>query len=328
MGIGLPSGGSRETVEMPAGGGRKGRRPSLGPGPRDLSIHYGKNGAGASRASGRIARRRTEFEVSLVAAVVVVLGMLFPFPALAQPEGPRASAPFILVLDPGHGGRDPGSKGASLLEKDFTLRAANFLAERLGVREDLKVVLTREGDVELTTVRRAAVANFNGASLMISLQADASWTPGARGPSVLVAAPQRPPAAADEPPGAAALRWERGQNVHLAASRRFAQGLRDRFSVILGGGPVPVRALPLRNLEGARLPSVYVSLGVISTPEEEARLREMNGEDPYLGAIAAEVLRFAGLPEAPPEASGEAPAEEKTGPLAQPEAPSSAREAH
>ncbi len=57
------------------------------------------------------------------------------------------------------------------------------------------------------------------------------------------------------------------------------------------------------------MPAAYISLGVISTPEEAARLREMDAENPYITAIEAEVVRYAGLPEKPPEApeaSGEA----------------------
>ncbi len=47
------------------------------------------------------------------------------------------------------------------------------------------------------------------------------------------------------------------------------------------------------------MPTAYVNLGVISTPEEAARLREMDGESPFLAALEAEILRFAGLGGAP-----------------------------
>ncbi|MEE9274123.1 MAG: N-acetylmuramoyl-L-alanine amidase, partial [bacterium] len=216
------------------------------------------------------------------------------------PTGPTAAAPFILVLDPGHGGRETGSRGAGpLLEKDFTLRIARLLAGRLERRPGIKVVLTRGGDIEVTAVQRAAVANYNGAALLVSLHADSSWTPGVRGPSILVSSPQRPPVAAGEPPEAVALRWQRGQNVNLAGSRRFAKGLRSRFAAIMKGSEAPLRALPLRALEGAKMPAIYVSLGVISTPEEAARLREMKGEDPYLIALEKEILRFGRIPDTP-----------------------------
>jgi hypothetical protein len=53
------------------------------------------------------------------------------------------------------------------------------------------------------------------------------------------------------------------------------------------------------------MPTAYVSIGVISTPEEAARLRELKIEDPYLAALEAEIIRHAGLPERPMEEARE-----------------------
>ena len=99
----------------------------------------------------------------------------------AKPGGPTASAPFVVVIDPGHGGRDSGSRGALLLEKDFALRAAAMLAALLSRRPEVKAILTREADTEMTAVQRASVANYNAASLFLTLHADASWRPGRAG---------------------------------------------------------------------------------------------------------------------------------------------------
>ncbi len=236
-------------------------------------------------------------------------------PAREGADGPTASAPFVVVIDPAHGGRDAGSRGALVLEKNFTLRAAQLMAALLSRRPEVKVVLTRETDKEMTPVQRAAVANYNAASLFLSLHADASWRPGARGPLVVVAAPRRPPRVEGEPPQAVAFRWQRSQNVHLASNRRFALGLQRRFTAIRPGEKPPLRILAVRNLEGVQMPSVYLSLGVISTPEDEARLSEVGEEDPYVVAVVQEIWKFAGLPEEvppPPAPQPETPGESET----------------
>lgn len=236
----------------------------------------------------------------------------------AKPGGPSASAPFVVVIDPGHGGRDAGSRGALLLEKDFTLRAAGMLAALLARRSEVKVILTREADTEMTAVQRASVANYNAAALFLTLHADASWRPGARGPAIMVAAPRRPPRVAGEAAQAVAFRWQRSQNIHLASNRRFALSLQRRFAAIRAGERPPIHILAVRNLEGVRMPAAYVSLGVISTPEDEARLSETGEEDPYLTAIARAVLKFAGLtedlPPKPPAPVESAPAESSRAP--------------
>ena len=249
--------------------------------------------------------------------LTLLLGSLIPcagaLAGTAKPGGPSASAPFVVVIDPGHGGRDAGSRGAQLLEKDFTLRTARMLAALLSRRPEVKAILTREADTEMTAVQRASVANYNAASLFLTLHADASWRPGARGPSIMVAAPRRPPRVAGEAAQAVAFRWQRSQNIHLASNRRFALGLQRRFAAIRAGARPPLRILAVRDLEGARMPAAYVSLGVISTPEDEARLSETGEEDPYITALAKEVLKFAGLtedlPPKLPEPAEVAPAE-------------------
>ncbi len=237
----------------------------------------------------------------------------------AKPGGPSASAPFVVVIDPGHGGRDAGSRGALLLEKDFTLRAAGMLAALLARRPEVKAILTREADTEMTAVQRVSVANYNAASLFLTLHADASWRPGARGPAIMVAAPRRPPRVAGEAARAVAFRWQRSQNIHLASNRRFALSLQRRFAAIRAGEKPPVRILAVRDLEGARMPAAYVSLGVISTPEDEARLSEITEEDTYLTALARAVLKFAGLtedlPPKPPAPAETAPVESTQAPV-------------
>lgn len=225
------------------------------------------------------------------------------------PSGPTEVVPFVLVLDPGHGGRDAGSRGVGpVLEKNITFQTVKLLAERLSKWPQVRVVRTREGDTEVTPVQRAAIANYNGAALFLSIHADASWTPGRRGASVLIASPQRPPRVSGEAADAVALRWQRGQNVHLAGSLRFARALRDNLQAIEGAAKVSIRTLTLRTIEGAKMPAAYLSLGVLSTPEEVARLRELRADSPLISALVRAIVRFAGLPEEPPaESSGNAP---------------------
>jgi N-acetylmuramoyl-L-alanine amidase len=79
-----------------------------------------------------------------------------------------------VVIDPGHGGKDPGAiRGRNLREKDIVLRVARALRERLR-GEGLEVLLTRESDRYLTLEERTEFANRKGADLFVSIHANAS----------------------------------------------------------------------------------------------------------------------------------------------------------
>jgi N-acetylmuramoyl-L-alanine amidase len=88
--------------------------------------------------------------------------------------GRPANRPWRIVLDPGHGGADPGAQGVDgLLEKDVVLAIAQRLKRRLEESSNAKVLLTRETDATRTLAERTAFANANSADLFVSIHANA-----------------------------------------------------------------------------------------------------------------------------------------------------------
>jgi N-acetylmuramoyl-L-alanine amidase len=94
-----------------------------------------------------------------------------------EPEavpGRPPNRPWRIVLDPGHGGADPGAQGIDgILEKDIVLAIAQRLKRRLEESSNAKVLLTRETDTTRTLAERTAFANANSADLFISIHANA-----------------------------------------------------------------------------------------------------------------------------------------------------------
>lgn len=119
-----------------------------------------------------------------------------PQSGTATPQAPRltlATAPVkaaplrlkkVIVIDAGHGGKDPGSLGAKVYEKDVTLAAAKALEERLERSGRFQVVLTRETDTFIPLESRVQIARRADADLFISLHADSGPDTGTRGASV------------------------------------------------------------------------------------------------------------------------------------------------
>lgn len=100
--------------------------------------------------------------------------------------GPSDPARPLVVIDPGHGGHDPGAINGTkgYREKDVTLALAKALRDRLVAQGRLRVALTREDDRFLVLQERSDIARVMGADLFISLHADAAENDGASGASI------------------------------------------------------------------------------------------------------------------------------------------------
>lgn len=100
-------------------------------------------------------------------------GWALPAPADVPPVPPAGEGPVVVVLDPGHGGIDPGAERGKTREADLVLAFARELKELLLRDGRFVVVLTREEDVFVPLEARISVARAAGAHLFLSLHADA-----------------------------------------------------------------------------------------------------------------------------------------------------------
>jgi N-acetylmuramoyl-L-alanine amidase len=99
-------------------------------------------------------------------------------------ERPRNEEKPVIVIDPGHGGVDPGASGAGLREKDVVLGLARALKKELEASGDYKVVMTRDSDVFIKLGNRVKFARDHDADLFISIHADSINNPGIGGASI------------------------------------------------------------------------------------------------------------------------------------------------
>src|SRR5579875_2743080 len=119
--------------------------------------------------------------------VLLAAAAALPATALARPRpAPRREADLPLVmLDPGHGGKDPGAIGVSgTYEKHVAFAAAEELRRQLVAGGRCRVALTRGRDVFIPLRDRIDIAQAHGAVLFVSMHADALLDPSVRGASV------------------------------------------------------------------------------------------------------------------------------------------------
>ncbi len=228
-------------------------------------------------------------------------------PAAPAPRGSRpAEEPAVrtVVIDPGHGGENPGARGAGgAVEKDVALSIARKLRAELVSARGLQVFLTRDKDADLELDERTSIANNYKADLFVSIHANASRARGARGSEVYFLSYQ---ASDDEsrmvaqlegaaepvagaPPGSdlALILWDMAQAEHLEESSALASRIQEELAVVTGSEGRGVKQAPFRVLVGAAMPAVLVEVAFISNPEEEKLL----ASDAYQARIARSLAR-------------------------------------
>lgn len=219
----------------------------------------------------------------------------------------QARAPLnlkkVVVIDAGHGGKDPGSLGANGYEKDINLAAALTLADQLNRSGRYKVVLTRSTDVYIPLEDRVRIAQRAGADLFISLHSDSGPEPDLRGASVYTLSDKGT---------ARSARFIQRDNWLMKTSLAGDQGVRDIlldltqratrnrsavFAQTLVGNIEKTSPLLRRSHRDAGfmvllapdVPAVLLEMGFVSTPEDEARLRDPAQRERLMGAVARSI---------------------------------------
>lgn len=230
-----------------------------------------------------------------------------PFSARAAAGGKRSVR--RVVLDPGHGGNDPGAQGPSgLREKDVTLdiahRAAPLLARELGI----STLLTRDSDVYVPLDERTARANAFGADLLISIHCNASEDGAGKGVMTFVLDDSRDAlaarvaarensasaAAAAELANAMSRVIDRGTLTHseefgFLLQRAAMASLSARYSDVPDLG---VRRAGFYVLAGAAMPAVLFETSFISSPLGEERLNSADYREKLADAIVNSVRAY------------------------------------
>ncbi|MEO7634339.1 MAG: N-acetylmuramoyl-L-alanine amidase [Sphingomicrobium sp.] len=219
---------------------------------------------------------------------------------------PGARGRPIVVIDPGHGGHDPGARSPTdaLAEKELALTLARELRDALVKRGRVRVAMTRDDDRYLSLEERAAVARRLGAGLFVSLHMDSAPNPLARGASVYSLSDVASDAeaarfASDENRGAAregalsdpvaAVLSDLAMRTQMGASADFAARLVTKATGRVGMRPDPHRFAAFHVLRRSGTPAVLVEAGYLSNAEDEVLLRSPAWRAALVAALAAAI---------------------------------------
>jgi N-acetylmuramoyl-L-alanine amidase len=231
-------------------------------------------------------------------------------PVTSEPERGK----FIVVIDPGHGGRDPGAIGSNgTREKDVVLEVARKLKARINRERGMKAILTRDSDKFIPLRDRMDIAHRQKADLFISVHADANPNAQVNGSSVYILSET---GASSE---AARLMAESENSYEVKFGNRSLYNTNTRLASVLldlSQDAVMERSLmvakgvlgelskvnnPLRSrvesaafivLKSPDIPSMLVETAFLSNPQEERRLRTVDYQQRLAGAMFSGVKRY------------------------------------
>ncbi|MGJ8615563.1 MAG: N-acetylmuramoyl-L-alanine amidase [Sulfitobacter sp.] len=233
----------------------------------------------------------------------------------ALTQAPKQKAPkedaFVVVIDPGHGGIDPGAERDDVAEKDLMLSLARGLQDVLK-RSGVEAILTRDEDVFVALETRVAIAHQLRADIFISLHADILTQGRAHGAAVYILSDE----ASDVASQHLAARHERsdiiagadltGSDDQVAGvlldlarqeteprSSALAQALVEGMTA--AGGPMnsrPLREAGFSVLKSADIPSVLIEVGFLSSKRDLANLRDPIWRAVMINAMADAILAW------------------------------------
>jgi N-acetylmuramoyl-L-alanine amidase len=235
-----------------------------------------------------------------------------PAPVAEPKRRQTGDGPLMVVLDPGHGGIDPGAETGGLNEAGLVLTFALELKEAL-IRAGMRVELTRETDVFVPLETRISVAHAMGADLFLSLHADAIAEGVARGATVYTLADT----ATDEASATLAERHDRADllagvdlseqddlvaTVLMDMARTETTPRTDRLADALvasiKGAKIAMHKRPrlaaaFSVLKSPDIPSVLLELGFLSSDRDLANLQDPDWRARMVAAIAAALADWA-----------------------------------
>ncbi len=228
-----------------------------------------------------------------------------------------AAPSFTLVIDAGHGGKDPGTRGVKALEKDVNLKVALAFGKYVERNcPDVKVIYTRKTDVFIELSERAAIANRNKADLFISIHSNAlpdgkisrgfeTYTLGMHRASdnldvakrensvILVEDNYKQRYAGFDPKSSESyIMFELMQDNNMSNSVELAKMIQHEACSLSGRQNKGVHQAGFLVLRETSMPGCLIELGFLTTPDEEAFLDSSNGQDLLAHGIFNAFLKY------------------------------------
>jgi N-acetylmuramoyl-L-alanine amidase len=222
-----------------------------------------------------------------------------------------------VIIDPGHGGEDPGAKGPrKTLEKDIVLKVGEKLIQQFSQSKEIQAFLSRKGDYFIPLEQRIRIAREYGADLLVSLHTDGSFNPQARGSSVyclslsgatdeaarvladkenmsnILGGASLRPASINKDPNLNQILLDLMQNNSMKEGSRFGEYLLEEIKAINHLKFPCSRQANFIVLRAPDIPSALVEMAYITNKDDERLLNQKDFQDKVAKAIFTAIKRY------------------------------------
>ena len=248
-------------------------------------------------------------------AVFLLFSLCFIFFSFSTSVEAQSTDEFVVLIDPGHGGRDSGTRGGGYFEKHVVLRVAKEVAGQLEQEPSIKAVLTRDSDVFIPLDERADMGNEMNADLFVSIHCNASVDDRAYGAETFVLGIHRNKDnlevakkenkvilmeddykakynGFDPESPESYMTFTMMQEEYLDESILLADKVQKRFKNQLNRYNRGVKQAGFLVLRETTMPSILIELGFLSNPREGKFLNSTKGQQKMARGVVAAVKAY------------------------------------
>jgi len=218
----------------------------------------------------------------VLGAIAIAVVLVLTLPRLLKSEEPEPAPTYVIAINAGHGGRDPGAAVGDVLEKDLNLAIAEKLQLLVDAEPDLVAKMTRSLDLFVPLEDRIRIAEEAGATIYVSVHVNSFGTEEAHGVETIVS--DQHPLDGDS--------WVLAELLQDAVTE--ATGARDRGARSQDS-----------YMHRAEIPAASVEVGYLTNPEERERLLDPAYQDQIAAGILAGIRQFMGWKYGSPSDSSE-----------------------
>ncbi len=204
-----------------------------------------------------------------------------PFPVAQPPAAPQPINVSVIVLDPAHGGTDPGARGAQGIRESDLLLDLTVQVRRALEAQGFQVLQTRAGNEDPSFDDRSTLANAQRGALFITLHISSTGIPGT---ARVYVSPDAPATTIGT-----MLSWDHAQNPYAGLSRKFGDAVQGLLAQRFKGSPNNAQTASIRQLRTTAAPAIAVELSSVSVQDRSELDQMMPG---VADAIARGVAAF------------------------------------